>query len=241
MHNICAAHKFLECLRAAHNFVMIGTHLSAEVGESATRTGSLNMTSHELTSHAVEYRKLWPTELDLFRAHLLRLDPETRRMRFGRGVGDAFLETYCNTAYSLNSLVYGCFVDGTLRAVSELRLLTDTWPFEAELAFSVEDPWQDSGIGTELMGRALRAARNRGIGRLYMICLPENGRMRKVAKKYDALLAWKPGEIEGNLYPPFPDYFSVLHEFLDDTSGLVTFMLDLGHNNDDDEPLKKSA
>ena len=241
MRKICAVHKFLECLRAAHNLVMIDSYLTDGVGESKTRTGPLNMASHELTSHTVEYRKLWPTELDLFRAHLLRLDPETRRMRFGRGVNDTFLENYCDTAYGLNSVVYACFIDGTLRAVAELRLLTETWPFEAELAFSVESPWQDSGIGTELMGRALTAARNRSIGRLYMICLPENGRMRKVAKKYDALLAWKPGEVEGNLYPPYPDYFSVLHEFLDDTSGFVTFMLDLGHSNDDDEPLRKSA
>jgi RimJ/RimL family protein N-acetyltransferase len=89
------------------------------------------------------------------------------------------------------------------------------------------------------MGRALRAARNRGIGRLYMICLPENGRMRKVAKKYDARLAWRPGEIEGNLYPAHPDYFSLLHELLDDTSGFMAFMLDLGLRGDQSE--QKSA
>lgn len=218
---------------------MIAPHLTDGVGESKTKDRPWNMALHDLTSSNVEYRKLWPTELDLFRAHLVRLDPETRRLRFGRGVNDDFLENYCDTVYGLNSVVYGCFVDGTLRGVAELRLLADTWPFEAELAFSIESPWQDSGIGTELMGRALRAARNRNIGRLFMICLPENSRMRKVAKKYDARLAWHPGEIEGKLFPSHPDYFSILHEFLDDTSGFLTFMLDLRHGSE--EPARKSA
>lgn len=182
----------------------------------------------EIGSLATEYRKLWPSELNLFRDHLIRLDPETRHMRFGNGVGDSFIENYSDKAYPHNSVVYGCFIDGDLRAVAELRLLTETWPFEAELAFSVEKDWQDDGIGTQLMGRALRAARNRNITRLYMICLPENGRMRRIARKYDALMTWSTGQIEGSFHPNQPDYFSVLHEFLDDTSGFLTFMLDLG-------------
>ena len=218
---------------------MIASYLSNREGESKTMTGPENMASRDLTTSHFEYRKLWPTELELFRAHILRLDYETRRLRFGRPVKDEFVANYCDTVYGLNSVVYGCFVDGTLRGVAELRLLTDIWPFEAELALSVESPWQDSGIGTELMGRALRAARNRGIGRLYMICLPENERMRKVAKKYDARLAWRPGEIEGNLFPSQPDYFSILHEFLDDTSGFMTFMFELGHAGEQAE--KKPA
>ena len=181
----------------------------------------------ENTIATLDYRKLWPTELGLFREHLHRLDRESLRMRFGRAVGAEFIDRYCDTVYALNSVVYGCFIGGTLRAVAELRLLTDTWPFEAELAFSVERDWQDDGIGTELMSRALRAARNRSISRLYMICLPENGRMRRVAMKYDALLTFHPGQVDADLHPSHPDYLSVLQEFLDDTSGFMTYMLDL--------------
>ena len=131
------------------------------------------------------------------------------------------------TRLSLNSVVYGCFVDGILRAVAELRLIADTWPFEAELAFSVEKDWQDTGIGTELMARALSAARNRNIGKLYMICLPENGRMQRVAKKYEARLTFQPGQIDGRLDPAHPDVFSVFKEMMDDTTGFLTFMLDV--------------
>ena len=185
--------------------------------------------SAALARQTVEYRKLWPTELPMFREHLQRLDPTTRRMRFGHAVGEEFIDNYCDTIYGLNTLVYGCFVDGDLRAVAELRLLNDTWPFEAELAFSVEQFWQDEGVGTELMGRILRAARNRGIGKLYMICLPENGRMQRVAKKYDAQLKYMQGQIDARVHPAHPDCFSLMHEFLDDTSGFMTYMLDLKH------------
>lgn len=180
-----------------------------------------------LANTNIEYRKLWPAEMGLFREHLQRLDPETRRLRFGRPVSPEFIETYCNTVYALNTVVYGCFADGILRAVAELRMVAETWPFEAELAFSVERDWQDDGVGTELMARALRAARNRNIGRLYMICLPENGRMQHVARKYDARLTFQPGQIDGRLHPAHPDYLSIFHEFLDDTSGFLTFMLEL--------------
>src|SRR5262245_27933228 len=41
-------------------------------------------------------RRLWPTETDKFRDHLLRLDPESRRLRFAHSVSDAFIEEYAS-------------------------------------------------------------------------------------------------------------------------------------------------
>ena len=43
---------------------------------------------------AASVRKLWPTEGHLFRDHLLRLDKDSRRMRFAHGVSDSFIEDY---------------------------------------------------------------------------------------------------------------------------------------------------
>ena len=37
-------------------------------------------------------RKLWIGESDLYRAHLLRLDPDSRHSRFGGGVSDDFVD-----------------------------------------------------------------------------------------------------------------------------------------------------
>ena len=93
-------------------------------------------------------RKLWPTESDKFRDHLLRLDKETRRLRFAHGVSDSFVADYADRMSDMGGIVYGYFVDGEMRAAAELRKLGDVWGHEAEAAFSVERSYQDAGIGT---------------------------------------------------------------------------------------------
>lgn len=172
-------------------------------------------------------RKLWPAEADKFGRHLLRLDAENRRMRFAHAVSDAFIKDYASRMLDMGSVVYGYFEGADLRAAAELRKLSDVWGEEAEAAFSVEKDWQDRGIGTELMGRVIRAARNRGVKRLYMSCLAENGRMQAIARKYDALLRFEHGDIIGEIVPQGPDYFSVIAEDLDDRMGLMLAVLDL--------------
>lgn len=170
-------------------------------------------------------RKVWPTEHEAFRAHLLRLDAFSRHMRFGAAVSDAFIESYCDTAHRLNTVIYGYFIDGTLRAAAELRPLFEQWPLEAEAAFSVETPYQDQGLGTDLMERLLLAAQNRGIRTLYMVCLADNRRMQRIARKYEAQLHFDRGEVSADIDPAWPTYFSLLRETLDDSTGFVTAVL----------------
>ena len=81
-------------------------------------------------------RKLFANEADKFRDHLLRLDKESRRLRFAHGVSDAFIEDYASRMSEMGSIVYGYIVDGEVRAAAELRKLSDTWGHEAEAAFS---------------------------------------------------------------------------------------------------------
>src|SRR5215813_10008522 len=47
-------------------------------------------------------RKLWIGEADLYRAHLLRLDADSRHSRFGGGVSDAFVAEYVTLALGLD-------------------------------------------------------------------------------------------------------------------------------------------
>lgn len=172
-------------------------------------------------------RKLWPTETDKFRDHLLRLDKGSRRMRFAHGVSDAFIEDYAARMHDMGSIVYGFFVDGEVRAVAELRKLGDTWGKEAEAAFSVEPAYQDKGVGTELMGRVIRAARNRGVQHLYMSCLSENGKMQSIARKHEADLRFEYGEVIGEIVPQEANYFSILQEAMEDRVGYMLAVLDL--------------
>jgi RimJ/RimL family protein N-acetyltransferase len=178
-------------------------------------------------AHAGKIRKLWPTETDKFRDHLLRLDKESRRLRFGHGVSDAFIEDYAARMCDLGSIVFGCFEGSDVRAVAELRKLAETWGQEAEAGFSIESTHQDLGIGTELMGRVIDSARNRGVQRLYLSCLLENRRMQAIARKYEAELRFEHGEVIGEIMPTGATYFSLMSEAVDDRVSFMLAVLDL--------------
>jgi RimJ/RimL family protein N-acetyltransferase len=172
-------------------------------------------------------RKLWPTESARFRDHLLRLDKVSRRMRFAHSVSDAFIEDYAGRMSDMGAVVYGYFEGDTVRAVAELRKLSDVWGQEAEAAFSVETTHQEMGIGSELMGRIIRSARNRGVRRLYMSCLAENRRMQAIARKHGADLSFEQGDVIGEIVPVDPNYFSMLAEVVDDRVSFMMAVLDL--------------
>lgn len=172
-------------------------------------------------------RKIWPSEREKFRGHLLRLDNVSRRMRFGMSVNDDFIEDYAARADGLNSVVYGYFDGDDVRAASELRPLGSSVSGESEAAFSVEQPYQNSGIGTALLGRTIRSARNRGVRRLYMNCLAENRKMQRIARKYDADLQFELGDVVGEVAPSKASYATFWKEVVDDEMGFVMAILEL--------------
>ncbi len=172
-------------------------------------------------------RKIWPSEADKFAAHLLRLDKDSRRMRFAHGVSDSFIEDYASRMSDMGSIVYGFCIGGEVHAAAELRKLGDRWEPEAEAAFSVETIFQDRGIGSELMGRVIRAARNRHVNKLYMSCLAENNKMQAIARKHEADLRFEYGEVIGEIVPIESNYFSILQEAVEDRVGYMMAVLDL--------------
>lgn len=169
-------------------------------------------------------RKLWIGEADQYRDHLLRLDAESRRTRFGGTVSDAFIAGH---AASRGAVIHGFFVDGTLRGAAELRRMGTVFAHEAEAAFSVEQPWQSHGVGSMLLGRTLLAARNRGIKSLHMLCLADNRRMQQLARKFEADLAFDFGSVVGEVDPPRSTPISLLRELVADSHGITTAMLDV--------------
>jgi GNAT superfamily N-acetyltransferase len=175
-------------------------------------------------------RKLWPTEADKFRDHLLRLDDESRRMRFTHGVCDDVVDNYASRINQrmkgMGAIVYGYFCDNEIRAAAELHKVGATWSRHAEAAFSVEEPYQNKGIGTELMGRIIRAARNRSVEHLYISCLAENAKMQTIARKHAADLRFEPGEVIADIVPPEADYLSMFMEAMEDRVAFVTSALD---------------
>jgi GNAT superfamily N-acetyltransferase len=181
---------------------------------------------HEPVTDGV-IRKMWIDRAGPYRDHLLRLDRDSRRNRFGGAVSDEFILNYIELSLGLDAVIHGFFVDGILRGVAELRPLGNGFADEAEAAFSIETPWQSNGVGTALLERTLLAARNRGIKLLHMACLVNNARMIELARKFEAELKFDFGSVIGEVEAAHPTPMSVWRELVADTHGFATAMLDV--------------
>lgn len=182
---------------------------------------------HEPLPDGGMIRKLWISETDAYRDHLLRLDRESRYRRFSGAISDEFIARHAATANGLGVVVHGFFVDGTLRGAAELRSLGSMFAREGEAAFSIEQPWQSHGVGTELLERTLLSARNRGINLLQMHCLAENQRMQQLARKFEADLKFDFGSVVGEVDPPRYTAMSLMREAVADAHGVATAILDV--------------
>ncbi len=179
-------------------------------------------------------RKLLPTERTLLADHLLRLDTNDRRLRFGGMLlRDEAVRRYVDSIDWAHSWNVGLFDDGVLRAVVQLSVprpgtadfagAGTPWlrPGAAEFAVSVEKSWQRQGVATRLMAQAVVVARNRNVRDLYMLCLPENEPMRRLAKKVGINLVFRDGEITGHVDLPAPDQLTVFAEFATEAAAAI--------------------
>ncbi len=183
----------------------------------------------ERQSFSVEIRRLWPSDMEAFRDHLLRLDSRSRHERFGGGMSDDFLVHYAEHCFGQGDLLYGAFSDGHMCGAAELRSNKAIWseqaPFgrhiHAEAAFSVEREYRRRGIGEKLFRRIQRAASNHGVETIEIICLPDNIGMQRLAQKFKTHFTFEENSLTGRLTARRPTPFSLMREASGD-------MLDFG-------------
>jgi GNAT superfamily N-acetyltransferase len=144
-------------------------------------------------------RALRRCEHGLFLGHLLRLDNASRGSRFGRGVNDDWVARYAAETDWQRGAVLGCWIEGTLRGVAELRRFGSDRSDTADMALSIEAPFQNHGLGSLLARRVFAIARNRGFTSLSMLIAAGNWRMRSIAQKLGARMAFESGEINADL------------------------------------------
>jgi GNAT superfamily N-acetyltransferase len=174
----------------------------------------------EANSSSPEVRRLWPSDQEAFRDHLLSLDPRSRHLRFGGGMSDDFLVRYSENCFGKGDLVYGAFIAGKLVGAAELRSNQAIWseqaPFgrhiHAEAAFSVDDGYRRRGVGERLFKRILRAATNHGVETIEIVCLPENVGMQTLAKKFEAHFTFEENWLTGRLTARRPTALSLFRE-----------------------------
>ena len=178
----------------------------------------------EAASSPVEIRRLWLSDKEAFRDHLLSLDPRSRHLRFGGGMSDDFLVHYAENCFGKGDLLYGAFVDSKMVGAAELRSNQAIWseqaPFgrhiHAEAAFSVDQDHRRRGIGEKLFKRILRAATNHGVETIEIVCLPENVGMQKLAKKFEAHFTFEENWLTGRLTARPPTTLSLFREVTSD-------------------------
>jgi hypothetical protein len=90
-------------------------------------------------------RRLWAFERDKVRNHLLRLDADDRLLRFGGYASAARIVGHCEQIDWSRALILGYAIGDEVRAIGELEPIGPGWPRAAELAVSVERPFQSRG------------------------------------------------------------------------------------------------
>jgi RimJ/RimL family protein N-acetyltransferase len=172
-------------------------------------------------------RRLLASENYLLRDHLCRLDSDARHRRFGHDVADEFIAQYASHASDFGNVTFGYFVEGEVRGIAELRPGALMGRDSAEVAFSVERAFVNRGIATQLMGRIIRTARNRGFSHLTLVCLPDNAKMQAIARHYGAALKIEDGSIFADIVPDRADYQSMVAEMIDEPMTYLHAALDL--------------
>lgn len=160
-------------------------------------------------------RTLLPTEFGLLKDHLLRLAPEDRRLRFTGQCDDATVSRHADGLDRFRAVVVAWIEQGEVRGAAELLRFDPPGAQRAELAVTVEAGWQDKGVGTELLRRALTIARNRRMEQIFMVCLAENSRMRHLAEKFHGRMIELDREVGATVDLIAPDGLSLWQEAMD--------------------------
>jgi len=160
-------------------------------------------------------RRLWSSERAKVRDHLLRLGRDDRLLRFGGHASAASIAAYCDRIDWERAIVTAYVIGDEARGIGELTPIGAGWPRVAELSVWVERAYQSRGIGTALLRRLVVLGRNRLIERLHMVCLMDNGRALRMARRLDGALRFDHGEAEARIEPPWPTSWTWLEEALE--------------------------
>lgn len=170
----------------------------------------------------LSYRSLLPTETGRIAAHLARLPPEDRRWRFFGHVSGEAAAAHTRQIDWWHTVAIGAFEHGVLRGVAELSCVNGV----CELAVSVEPPLQRHGVGTELVDRAMLAARNHRMARVSIEWLHGNAGMSAIAARLGACRRYAEGEEGMEVKVPAPSQTSLLREWTGEAWGWLSDLTD---------------
>lgn len=167
-------------------------------------------------------RELTRLDVAAYEQHLLALDAEDRRLRFGAPIGDGVIRRYAAGIDFERDALFGIFDDG-LELVGAAHLARGE--DHAELGVSVLGGYRKRGFGGALLERAALHARNWRRRKLFMHCLKENETMMHLARKQGMDIVTDGGEADAWLKLPQPDAGSYFGEVFAQRVALFDFAL----------------
>ena len=169
------------------------------------------------------FRKLLSGETGALCRHLARLTDEERLFRFMGALDPKSVRDHCEGINWRQTVVIGFFESGVLRGSAEVHPADDRFPMSCEVAIAVETAWQESGVATELLHRALVIARNRVARELRICCFVDNHRIQAVARKFGARFRSRAGQSDAAIRIPAPSCSSLCEEVINDGFGWMSF------------------
>ena len=151
---------------------------------------------------AIPVRELHAGHREEILQHLLQLNDEDRRLRFGTQTPDEVIKTYVENLNFNKDNVFGIFdLNLKLIGMAHLAYLPEikAQALAAEFGVSVlpEGRWQ--GLGTALLQRSAVHARNTRIETLHVHCLANNKAMMHLAQKAGMRVEYAYGDADAYL------------------------------------------
>jgi RimJ/RimL family protein N-acetyltransferase len=138
------------------------------------------------TGLTIPVRELHTEHREQILHHLLLLNKDDRRLRFGTPTSNEVIEHYVDSLDFKRDKVFGHF-DALLDLVGLAHLaylpIANEQSNAAEFGVSVLLNGRGQGIGAALFARASMHARNSGIKTLFVHCLAHNKAMMRIARK----------------------------------------------------------
>jgi ribosomal protein S18 acetylase RimI-like enzyme len=173
-------------------------------------------------SKSIPVQRLSENARGAFLTHLLALDAEDVRLRFGSPLSPDAIAAYVQRIDFDVDTMFGVYVDAfELAGAAHLAFGGDL----AELGVSVLPGARGRGIGGALLARAAEHARNRYMPRLFMHFLAENAAMVRLARRAGMEIVIEAGDADAHVALPWATPMSVTSEMLADRVALFDYTL----------------
>lgn len=155
--------------------------------------------------------------------HLLSLDEQSNRLRFGVFMKEESIRKYVDSIDFNIDRLYGAY-DDTLKLIGVIHIAWMKKSGCAEIGISVDPMVQRGGIGGRLFKKAINYARTHGANKLYSFCLIENIAMMHMARKENMKIERIADEAEAHMVidPATPQVY--FNEYSDDIISNAEFL-----------------